>query len=117
MKFVAMRELRNDTSNVLKNLKKEGVVITAGFAEIGERGAQLQSEMLKLARKGGMRLVGPNCFGILNPYHKMYAQMPPIFPPAGSIAVVSQSGNVGTTICRRAMTLGFGISRLASIGN
>ena len=96
---------------------KAGVVITAGFAEIGAKGVALQKEMLEVARNGGMRLIGPNCFGILSPSQKLYAQMPPVYPPAGSIAVVSQSGNVGATIARRAMTLNFGISRLISTGN
>jgi len=96
---------------------KAGVVITAGFAEIGEKGVALQSEMLRVASEGGMRLIGPNCFGILSPSQKLYAQMPPIFPPAGPIAVVSQSGNIGITISRRAMSLNLGISRLISIGN
>jgi acyl-CoA synthetase (NDP forming) len=96
---------------------KAGVVITAGFAEIGAKGVALQKEMLEAARKGGIRLIGPNCFGILNPSHKLYAQMPPVYPPAGSIAVVSQSGNVGATIARRAMALDLGISRLISTGN
>jgi len=96
---------------------KSGVVITAGFAETGRRGANLQQRMLETARKGGMRLIGPNCFGILSPSHRLFAQMPPIFPPPGEIAVVSQSGNVGGTIARRAMALNFGISRLVSTGN
>lgn len=96
---------------------KCGVVITAGFAEIGERGVVLQNEMIRLAKEGGMRLVGPNCFGILNPHHKLYAQMPTIIPPAGPIAVVSQSGNVGATIARRTTALNFGLSRLISTGN
>lgn len=96
---------------------KAGVVITAGFAEIGERGKALQTEMLEVARIGGMRLIGPNCFGILSPSHKLYSQMPPIFPPEGPVAVVSQSGNVGISIARRVMALKFGISRLISIGN
>ena len=96
---------------------KAAVVITAGFAEVGERGAALQAEMLAVAKKGGLRLIGPNCFGLVSPYHKLYAQMPPIYPPQGSIAVVSQSGNVGATIARRAMLLNFGISRLVSTGN
>jgi acyl-CoA synthetase (NDP forming) len=96
---------------------KAGVVITAGFAEIGERGAALQAEMVAAAKQGGLRLIGPNCFGILSPSHKLYAQMPPIYPPEGSIGVVSQSGNVGATIARRAMLLKFGISRLVSTGN
>jgi len=96
---------------------KAGVVVTAGFAEVSESGAAVQDEMVVLARQGGMRLIGPNCFGILSPSAKLYAQMPPIFPSDGRIAVVSQSGNVGLTIARRAMALDFGCSRLISIGN
>jgi acyl-CoA synthetase (NDP forming) len=96
---------------------KAAVVITAGFAETGERGAALQAEMLSEARKGGLRFIGPNCFGLVSPYHKLYSQMPPVYPPAGSLAVVSQSGNVGLTIARRAMMLNFGISRMISTGN
>ena len=96
---------------------KAGVVVTAGFAEVNEKGAAVQEEIVALARQGGMRLIGPNCFGILSPSAKLYAQMPPIFPPDGRIAVVSQSGNVGLTIARRAMAIDFGCSRLISIGN
>ncbi|MCX6005331.1 MAG: hypothetical protein NT082_06635, partial [Chloroflexi bacterium] len=90
---------------------------TAGFAEVDDKGSALQRRMVETARKGGMSLIGPNCFGILNPWHKLYSQMPPVFPPAGPIAVVSQSGNVGFTIARRAMATNFGISRLISTGN
>ena len=96
---------------------KAGVVVTAGFAEVNESGAAAQDEMVALARQGGMRLIGPNCFGILIPSAKLYAQMPPIFPPDGHIAVVSQSGNVGLTIARRAMAHDFGCSCMVSIGN
>lgn len=96
---------------------KAAVVITAGFAEIGEKGVALQKEMVRVAREGGLRLIGPNCFGIVSPGYRLYAQMPPIYPPLGSIAVVSQSGNVGSTIGRRAMAINFGLSRLISTGN
>ena len=96
---------------------KAGVVITAGFAEVDDRGLELQRKMVETAHKGGMALIGPNCFGILSPWHKLYSQMPPVIPPAGPIAVVSQSGNVGFTIARRAMATNFGISRLVSTGN
>ncbi|MCX6007277.1 MAG: CoA-binding protein [Chloroflexi bacterium] len=96
---------------------KAAVVITAGFAEIGERGAALQAEIVVEAKKGGLRLIGPNCFGLVSPYQKLYSQMPPVYPPAGSLALVSQSGNVGATIARRAMLLNFGISRMVSTGN
>ena len=96
---------------------KAAVVVTAGFAEVNQSGAEVQEEIVRLARQGGLRLIGPNCFGILSPSAKLYAQMPPIFPPDGQLAVVSQSGNVGLTIARRAMALDFGCSRLISIGN
>ena len=96
---------------------KAAVVITAGFAEIGGKGVVLQKEMVRVAREGGLRLIGPNCFGIVSPASRLYAQMPPIYPPLGSIAVVSQSGNVGSTIGRRAMAINFGLSRLISTGN
>jgi len=101
---------------VVKGIKA-GVVVTAGFAEVSRDGAAVQEEIVRLARQGGLRLVGPNCFGILSPSAKLYAQMPPIFPPDGQMAVVSQSGNVGLTIARRAMSIEFGCSRLISIGN
>jgi len=96
---------------------KAGVVVTAGFAEVSQDGAAAQEEIVRLARQGGLRLIGPNCFGILSPSAKLYAQMPPIFPPDGQIAVVSQSGNVGLTIARRAMAIDFGCSRMISTGN
>jgi len=96
---------------------KAGVVVTAGFAEVSQDGAAVQKEIVRIARQGGLRLIGPNCFGILSPSAKLYAQMPPIFPPDGQIAVVSQSGNVGLTIARRAMAIDFGCSRMISTGN
>ena len=96
---------------------KAGVVITAGFAEVGPEGASLQNEMVETARRFGMRLIGPNCFGLISTSRKLYAQMPNAFPPTGSIAVVSQSGNVGFTIASHAMTMDFGCSRVISTGN
>ncbi|MBE9501760.1 MAG: CoA-binding protein [Dehalococcoidia bacterium] len=96
---------------------RAGLVITAGFAEVGGEGERLQREMVEVARSGGMILVGPNCNGIMNPSTKLYPQMPPIFPPPGPIAVVAQSGNVATSIARRAMVKGFGCSKCISSGN
>jgi acyl-CoA synthetase (NDP forming) len=96
---------------------KAGVVITAGFAEVGPEGVLLQNEMVKIAHDFGMRLIGPNCFGLISTSRKLYAQMPNAFPPAGSIAVVSQSGNVGFTVASHAMTMDFGCSRVISTGN
>ena len=112
------------TTGVLQAIKdcgqrgvKAGVVITAGFAEVDRKGALLQEEMVETSRAYGMRLIGPNCFGLMSTSRKLYAQMPNAFPPAGPIAVVSQSGNVGFTIASHAMTSDFGCSRVISTGN
>ena len=94
-----------------------GVVITAGFAEIGKEGAKIQHDMVKAAQSGGMILVGPNSFGILNPSSKLHSQMPPIFPYPGPIAVLSQSGNLVATVARMVMAKGFGCSKGISSGN
>ena len=96
---------------------RAGVVITAGFAEIGDGGERLQREMVQVARSGGMMLMGPNCNGIMNPSNKLYAQMPSIFPPPGPIAIVAQSGTVAISIARRSVVKGFGCSKYISTGN
>ena len=96
---------------------RAGLVITAGFAELGGDGERLQQEMVDRARKGKMVLVGPNCNGIMRPSSKLYSAMPPVFPPPGPIAVVAQSGNVATSIVLRAMKNGFGCSCFVSSGN
>jgi acyl-CoA synthetase (NDP forming) len=96
---------------------RAGVLITAGFAELGAEGARLQAEIADRARAGGIMLVGPNCNGIMSPTSKLHTAMPPVYPPPGPVAVVSQSGNVGTSIIRRGMKKGFGVSRFVSSGN
>lgn len=96
---------------------RAGLVITAGFAEAGGDGERLQREMVEKARRGGMVLVGPNCNGIMKPSWKLHPQMPQVFPKTGSVAVVTQSGNVGVTAIRRLIKKGFGCSYYVSTGN
>ncbi|MFC1895612.1 acetate--CoA ligase family protein [Thermodesulfobacteriota bacterium] len=96
---------------------RAGIVITAGFAELGDQGLGLQQEMVDVARSGGMILVGPNCNGIMNPWNKVHIQFPAFFPPPGPIAVVAQSGNVVDSMARQIMLRGFGCSRCVSSGN
>ncbi len=96
---------------------RAGLVITAGFAEVGEEGKALQAEMVEKARKGGMILVGPNCNGILRPSRKLFPQMPAVFPPNGRISIVSQSGNVATSLSQRGIKTGYGIGCTVSSGN
>ena len=95
------------------------VVISAGFAETGPEGRRRQSDLLRVCRESGMRLIGPNCMGILNtdPEHRFNATFAPAFPPAGRIAFMSQSGALGLAVIDRARARGLGISTFASVGN
>ena len=96
---------------------KAGIVITAGFAEVGAEGERLQEEMVRIAREGGMRFVGPNCFGIINTACNLSPTMPPIPAEPGHFAIVSQSGNVAGSLAGRLAAKGFGVSKLISSGN
>lgn len=95
------------------------VVISAGFGEVGEAGRALQDALTARVRASGMRLIGPNCLGILNthPEVSMDATFAPTWPPHGSVSLSSQSGALGVAILDRARELGVGISQFASIGN
>jgi acetyltransferase len=96
---------------------KAAVVITAGFAELGEEGRQLQDEMVKIAREKGMVLVGPNCNGIMSPWAKLYVDFPSFHVPPGGIAVVGQSGGVLDGLARQIMIKGMGCSLCVASGN
>ncbi|HZV75228.1 MAG TPA: GNAT family N-acetyltransferase [Conexibacter sp.] len=95
------------------------VVLSAGFAETGAEGVALQHELLATCRAGGIRLVGPNCLGVLNtdPDMKLDASFAPSAPPAGGVGLLSQSGGVGIALLEQARTLGIGISAFVSVGN
>lgn len=97
---------------------KAGIVVTAGFKEVGEDGAELEVELLRKGREAGMVLIGPNCQGISCPPNKLYSWMPILFhPPAGSISFVSQSGNVLNMLIEQVVACGFGASKAISSGN
>ncbi len=95
------------------------VVITAGFREVGGDGVELERELLALVRENGLRMVGPNCMGLMNtsPAVSMNATFAPAMPPNGPIAFMSQSGAMGMTILDYAMEYGIGISQFVSMGN
>jgi len=95
-----------------------GVVISAGFKELGGEYADLESELVARTRAGNMVLVGPNGQGVCCPKEKLYPWIPPNFhPPAGEVGVVSQSGNIQTMLIGEVVKSGFGISKSASSGN
>jgi acetyl coenzyme A synthetase (ADP forming)-like protein len=93
------------------------VVLSAGFAEIGPRGRDRQAELLAVCRAGGMRLVGPNCLGVLNTAVGLNASFAPVAPPAGGVAFGSQSGAFGIAAVAEAARRGLGLSSFVSTGN
>ncbi|HEY0305363.1 MAG TPA: acetate--CoA ligase family protein [Longimicrobiales bacterium] len=95
------------------------VVITAGFREIGGEGVEREKKLMAIVERWGMRMVGPNCMGVLNtdPAVSMNATFAPCMPPAGSTAFLSQSGALGLSVLDYASEYGIGISQFASIGN
>lgn len=101
---------------------KTAVIISAGFREAGRKGEKLEEEVVRIARQGGIRFVGPNCFGIINPFSNlsttglMSLYITP-YVPKGSVAVITQSGNLGTFMLKLAFERGFGISKFVSSGN
>lgn len=95
------------------------VVITAGFREIGGDGVALEQRVMDVVREHGMRLVGPNCMGVVNtaPSVSMNATFAPVMPPFGHAAFVSQSGALGLSVLDYAREFGIGVSQFVSIGN
>jgi acetyl coenzyme A synthetase (ADP forming)-like protein len=95
------------------------VVISAGFAETGPEGAQRQRELLAVCRAAGMRLIGPNCLGIVNTDDevRLDATFGPIVPLPGRVGFLSQSGALGLAIIDYANALGLGLSSFVSVGN
>jgi acetyl coenzyme A synthetase (ADP forming)-like protein len=95
------------------------VIISAGFREVGPAGAALEQEVLAIARDAGMRVVGPNCMGLINtdPAVRLNASFAAARPAPGPVAFVSQSGALGEAILSMAADLGLGISYFVSAGN
>jgi acetyl coenzyme A synthetase (ADP forming)-like protein len=94
------------------------VVISAGFAETGG-GRETEHELVALARRNGMRVIGPNCMGVLNTAAdvRMNATFTPYRPRPGRVAFASQSGGLGIALLGRGAERGLGISAFVSMGN
>src|SRR4051812_44350102 len=98
---------------------KSLVVITAGYAETGETGRARQQALVDRVRGYGMRMVGPNCMGLLNtnPTLRLNASFSPLFPSPGRVGLSSQSGALGLAILALAARRGIGLSTFVSVGN
>jgi acetyl coenzyme A synthetase (ADP forming)-like protein len=95
------------------------VVISSGFAEASDEGRARQEELLEVCRQSGLRLIGPNCMGILStaPGASLNATFAPGVPPAGRIGFMSQSGALGLAVIDHARRVGLGLSSFVSVGN
>jgi len=95
------------------------VVISSGFAETGEEGRKAQRRLLGLARSYGLRLVGPNCLGVINTAAgvSLNASLSPLMPPRGRVGFFCQSGALGVAILETVDRRGLGLSTFVSAGN
>ncbi|MHA1377601.1 MAG: acetate--CoA ligase family protein [Candidatus Helarchaeota archaeon] len=111
----------NKIFNVLEECGEAGVkscvIIAGGFSESGEQGRELEIELLKIANKYKIQIVGPNTMGVCNPHHNFFGLMPPITPVSGNVGFVSQSGNLGTQLMALGESQGIGFSKFVSSGN
>ena len=109
--------------SVVENCGQKGVkalvVISDGFKETGPQGALLEKQLVSLATSYDMRLLGPNCIGLINPDARisLNASFCPIYPQDGVLAIVSQSGALGLTILDYVLSIDVGISYFINVGN
>jgi acetate---CoA ligase (ADP-forming) len=98
---------------------KAVVIVSAGFGESGADGTHAQQRMLEAAKAGSMRIVGPNCLGVVNtdPEVALHATFATDWPPAGHVSVASQSGALGIALLDEARDHGIGIRHFVSLGN
>ncbi len=93
------------------------VIVSAGFSETGEAGMRLEEEVCAIARRHGMRLLGPNCLGYIRPAQHLNVTFAQVLPPAGHIAFISQSGALGIAILDWAKAHEVGFSAFVSVGS
>jgi acyl-CoA synthetase (NDP forming)/RimJ/RimL family protein N-acetyltransferase len=98
---------------------KSLLVVSSGFAEEGRDGERLQAELLRRARNAGMRVVGPNSFGLINndPAVRLNASLAPTLPPHGQLGLFAQSGALGIAVLASAARRNLGVSTFGSAGN
>lgn len=97
------------------------IVLSSGFAESGEEGAARQAELVRIARAHTMRLLGPNCLGVVSVADGVVGSFTIVLeqsmPPAGNVGIVSQSGNIGSFVMQNIARRGLGVSRFIATGN
>jgi len=93
------------------------VIVSSGFREAGDQGRTIEEEMLAVARQYGVRIMGPNCLGLMLPHQGINTTFDPVSPKPGNIAFISQSGAMITTIVDWSLPEEIGLSAVLSVGN
>ncbi len=93
------------------------IIISAGFSEAGEKGKKLQEEFLRIARERKIRIIGPNCLGILYPPNNLNASFGLTLPYPGKVCLISQSGALADSVIDWSIKENYGFSALISYGN
>lgn len=103
----------------IKKGAKGIVIVSAGFREVGGEGAEIEDEIARICREANVRLVGPNCLGVINPIEdvRLNASFARRMPTAGKVSFISQSGALCTAVLDFAADREFGFSKFISIGN
>jgi acetyl coenzyme A synthetase (ADP forming)-like protein len=109
----------NAVDDCIAKRVKALVVISAGFGETGGAGRELEAQLVEKIRAAGIRMIGPNCMGIINtdPSVRLNATFSPVYPPSGRVAFSTQSGALGLAILEYVTRRNLGMSTFASIGN
>jgi len=100
-----------------KKKVKVAIIISAGFKEVGKEGARLEMELIKKAKEYNIRILGPNCLGMIDTSCPLDASFSPTLPNPGNISFISQSGALGTSVLDWAKFANIGISKFVSLGN
>ncbi len=96
---------------------KAAVILSGGFAEVGDEGRTLQNRVIEAARSGGVRLIGPNCFGVINAYAGLNASIGIGLPTTGGVSLFTQSGAYGMAAFSRSKEEGIGFAKVIAPGN
>ncbi|CRH03774.1 succinyl-CoA ligase, putative [Plasmodium relictum] len=112
---------RNHVINVMKELKsknvKGAVIITAGFKETGEEGLKLEKEIIDIGKSNNIRIIGPNCLGVIHSYHNMNASFASNDILKGNFSLLSQSGAICTAALDLSLQHNIGFSHFISVGS
>jgi acetyltransferase len=96
---------------------KSAIIISAGFKEVGEEGQELENRILAIAKEYGIRIIGPNCLGVMSPYSNLNATFAKNMAHAGGVGFISQSGAMCTSMLDYANDMGIGFSAFISVGS